>query len=189
MRHHDQQHRAGVAAARLLLAGSLTLAALTACGGEEAEVADPTPSETPSASLPTDEAETPSDDPSPEPPPTTEPAPDPAADADLLCEDARSAIDDVPTTGSDDEDFAAEEYAVAEILRGLSAELDGVGAGELSDAVADYAQSRADLAVAYDQGSYDAVEAAFSEVELAAEEVAGAAAQAGASSCEQMARD
>ena len=106
---------------------------------------------------------------------------------DYLCEDAMSAIDDVPTGGSDDEDFAIEEFAVSEILRDLALELSEAGASELSDAVAVYAESRAALAVAYDTGGYDTVNAAFSDVELAAAEVARAAAAAGAYSCEQMA--
>lgn len=238
MRHDDHKRRTTFAAVRALLAATVILNLVTACGGEQAEVSDPPASETPTQTLSTDtpEAYSYGDDPvldglwdacdagegaacddlflaaptgseyeefgytcggrtegggdcalypSPEP----EPTPDPGVDVDSLCEDADSAIDSVPSTGFDDEDFAIEEYAVAEILRDLSVDLGAAGADELSDAVSEYAESRAALAVAYDQGSYDAVNAASADAELAAEEVASAASFAGASSCEQMVSD
>jgi hypothetical protein len=107
---------------------------------------------------------------------------------DSLCADAVDEIDRVPTSGDDAEDFAIEEYAISEILRDLADEVASAGAGDLSAALDEYAQARADLAVAYDSEMIDQVNAASANVDQAAQGVASAAYSVGAPTCEELVR-
>jgi hypothetical protein len=93
---------------------------------------------------------------------------------------------DVPVTGDDSEDFAIEEFAVSQILVDAADRLAGIGATELATAMEAYAQSRGDLAVAYNrelsQGVFDASDA----VDAAADRTAEVASDYGAMGCVEL---
>ena len=116
-------------------------------------------------------------------PQPTAPSIDGASQADAICIDAAEERDDIPVTGSDSEDFASEEFAVSQIMFDAAYRLASLGASELAATMEAYAQSRADLAVAYDQELMLGVNDASVAVEAAADRLAIAASDAGAFDC------
>jgi hypothetical protein len=107
-----------------------------------------------------------------------------SGDIDALCQEATSDLGTIPTSGDSAEDFAAEEYAVSQVLRDLAVALSDAGAEDLSAAVEAYAGSRAELAIAYGENLLEKVNEASDAVDRAASALVLAAQDAGSSACE-----